>query len=77
MKSIKEKAKEYGLFNPDIHYDEDGNTYDNMDKPSMDFEAGANYVFDEIGSLLEAANKCKSHSIPTWRLRYIIKQLKK
>ncbi len=53
MKSIKEKAKEYGLLNPDIHYDADGNTYDDADKPSMDFEAGANYVLDEIENLVK------------------------
>jgi len=52
MKSIKEKAKEYGLFNPDIHYDADGNTYDDVDKPSMDFDAGANYVIEQIEDIL-------------------------
>lgn len=53
MKSIKEKAEEYGLLNPDIHYDADGNTYDDVDKPSMDFEAGANYVLDEIEDFMK------------------------
>lgn len=48
MKSIKEKAEEYGLQYPVIHYDADGNTYNDVDKPSMDFEAGANYVLDII-----------------------------
>ena len=55
MKSIKEKAEEYGLLNPDIHYDADGNTYDDVDKPSMDFEAGANHVLTEI---LDKTSKC-------------------
>ena len=41
MKNIKEKSEEYGFQNPVIHYDADGNTYDDVDKPSMDFEAGA------------------------------------
>ena len=53
MKSIKEKAEEYGLQYPVIHYDADGNTYDDVDKPSMDFEAGANYVLDEIEKLVK------------------------
>ena len=53
MKSIKEKAEEYGLLNPDIHYDADGNTYDDVDKPSMDFEAGANYVLEEIENFIK------------------------
>lgn len=48
MKSIKEKSEEYGLQYPVIHYDADGNTYDDVDKPSMDFEAGANYVLGEL-----------------------------
>lgn len=37
MKSIKEKAVEHGLLNPVIHYDADGNPYDDHDKPSNDF----------------------------------------
>ena len=69
MKSIKEKAKEYAKTKH--------TNLNLIDIVSWDFEAGANYVLDEIGVLLEAANKCESHSIPTWRLRYIIKQLKK
>ena len=52
MKSIKEKTEEYGLLNPDIHYDADGNTYDDVDKPSMDFEAGANYVLECIEDII-------------------------
>ena len=53
MKSIREKAKEFGILNPNIHYDADGNTYDDIDKPSMDFEDGANYVLDEIDKLIK------------------------
>jgi len=52
MKSIMEKAKEYGLLNPDIHYDADCNTYDDVDKPSMDFEEGANYVLEQIEDII-------------------------
>lgn len=52
MKSIKEKAKEYGLLNPYIHYN-NGHIYDNHDKPAEDFEAGANYVFEQIENLVK------------------------
>ena len=56
MKSIKEKAEEYGLLNPVIHYDADGNTYDDVDKPSMDFKTGANYVVEEIEKLIKTTD---------------------
>ena len=77
MKSIKEKAKEYGILNPNIHYDADGNTYNDIDKPSTDFEEGANYVLNEIDRIVNSAIENKSMTIPTWRLNYITKQLKK
>lgn len=48
MKSIKEKAEEYGLLYPNILYDADGNQYDDIDTPSIDFKAGANYVLHAI-----------------------------
>ena len=57
MKSIKEKAEEYGLLNPDIHYDADGNTYDDVDKPSVDFEAGANYVLKKFVDIVNKNTK--------------------
>lgn len=63
MKSIKEKAEEYGLLNPDIHYDADGNTYDDVDKPSMDFESGANYVLDAIEEVLSHPRRFVSNNI--------------
>ena len=56
MKSIREKAEEYGLLNPNIHYDADGNTYDDVNKPSMDFEAGACYVLDAIEEFMTTMN---------------------
>lgn len=71
MKSIKEKAEEYGLQYPVIHYDADGNTYDDVDKPSMDFEAGANYVLDIIEQY------CKEHVVCNSNIKHIIEQLKK
>ena len=53
MKSIEEKSKEHGLQYPVIHYDADGNIYYDVDKPSIDFEAGANYVLEEIEKLVK------------------------
>ena len=48
MKSINEMAEEYGLLYHNIHYDADGNSYDDVDAPSIDFKAGANYVLHAI-----------------------------
>lgn len=81
MKSIKEKAEEYGLLNPDIHYDADGNTYDDVDKPSMDFEAGANYVLEEIENVIKS-DRILGHPFPSLEMRYnqiinVIEKLKK
>jgi hypothetical protein len=73
MKSIKEKAKEYGLLNPDIHYDADGNTYDDVDKPSVDFEAGANYVIEQIEKQLDEFSNFEDSLI----VRRLIEELKK
>ena len=81
MKSIKEKAKEYGFQNPVIHYDADGNTYDDADKPSMDFEAGANYVLDEIESIIKNVSdeypRFQQGTIIHGRLIKLLEQLKK
>jgi hypothetical protein len=77
MKSIKEKAEEYGLLNPDIHYDADGNTYDDVDNPSMDFEAGANYVLDKIEKLTNNQNWCAFPKQSHKELKELIEQLKK
>jgi len=35
------------------------------------------YVLDEIERIVNSAIENKSMTIPTWRLNYIIKQLKK
>lgn len=76
MKSIKEKSKEFGILNPNIHYDADGNTYNDIDKPSTDFEEGADYVLDAIIECLP-----KTHSFnPNEAIDIItsrIKELKK
>lgn len=71
MKSIKERAKEFGILNPNIHYDADGNTYNDIDKPSTDFEAGANYVLDAIEEFMKYNLVCSSN------LKRLIEQLKK
>ena len=74
MKSIKEKAEEYGLQYPVIHYDADGNTYDNVDKPSMDFEAGANYVLEQIEQLIY--EKHVKDNLSLFDLTFFIDKLK-
>lgn len=71
MKSIKEKAEEYGLQYPVIHYDADGNTYNDVNKPSMDFEAGANYVLEYIEESIK--NSPAGYGL----IFYVIEQLKK
>ena len=76
MKSINEKAEEYGLLNPDIHYDADGNTYDDVDKPSMDFEAGANYVLEQIEEFQKLFSTCMNAHANGY-LKSVIEQLKK
>ena len=81
MKSIKEKSEEYGLLNPNIHYDADGNTYDDVDKPSMDFETGANYVLDVIEFLMKDVSdkypRFQQGEIIHGRLINLLEQLKK
>lgn len=80
MKSIKEKAKEYGLQYPVNHYDAYGNSYDDVDNPSTDFEAGANYVLEEVEKIFSTANKYKDgsdHTILYLDIEFLIEQLKK
>ena len=69
MESIKEKSNEYAreyLFSPLPQR-----------APNIHFEQGANYVLEEIERIVNSAIENKSMTIPTWRLNYIIKQLKK
>ena len=77
MKSIKEKSEEYGLQYPVIHYYAAGHTYDDVDKPSMDFEAGANYVLEEIEKLTNNQNWCAFPRQSHKELKELIEQLKK
>lgn len=81
MKSIKEKAKEYGLQHPVIFYASDGNPYDDVDNPSIDFEEGANYVLGEIESLMKDVSdkypRFQQGEIIHGRLINLLEQLKK
>ena len=81
MKSIKEKAEEYGYTNwqSDEYHDgaSEGLEFDPIGHTQKTFEAGANYVIDEIERIVNSAIENKSMTIPTWRLNFIIKQLKK
>ena len=81
MKSIKEKAEEYGYTNwqSDEYHDgaSEGLEFDPIGHTQKTFEAGANYVLEEIERIVNSAIENKSMTIPTWRLNYIIKQLKK
>ena len=78
MKSIKEKSFE--LF-PEMQTDSDD--WDvieercDRDEQRKAFVKGANYVLDEIERIVNSAIENKLMTIPTWRLNYIIKQLKK
>lgn len=75
MKSIKEKAKEYGLKYPTIYYDADGNPYDDVENPSTDFEEGAYYVLGEVETITKA--DLGSYKSQLDRIKNIIEQLKK
>ena len=74
MKSIKEKSEElYIAFRK-----EQGDVgYSEQLSYKLGIEAGANYVIDEIERIVNSAIENKSMTIPTWRLNFIIKQLKK
>lgn len=73
MKSIKEKAEEYGLQHPVIFYDADGNPYDDVDNPSIDFEEGANYVLDHLSKTIAVSEDSYLRD----NLKIMIEQLKK
>ena len=64
MKSIDEAGVEWHLSHPDADKEET-------------WKVGANYVLYEIGRIVNSAIENKSMTIPTWRLNYIIEQLKK
>ena len=67
MKSIKEKAKEYAKKK---HTDQNL-----IDIVSWDFEAGANYVLEQVENLLKDKN---TGLVETWdKLMTLIEELKK
>ena len=74
MKSIKEKSEELSI----AFRKEQGDVgYSEQLSYKLGIEAGANYVIDEIERIVNSAIENKSMTIPTWRLNFIIKQLKK
>lgn len=79
MKSIKEKAEEYGYTNwqSDDYHDgaSEGLEFDAIGHTQKTFEAGANYVLDEIEKVVQG--DLNSHS--TFKLKcikQIIEELK-
>lgn len=79
MKSIKEKSNEYAreFIEPFVLYYTKDEVRQFEAQHEDSFEAGANYVLDEIERIVNSAIENKSMTIPTWRINYIIKQLKK
>ena len=75
MKSIKEKAEEYGYTNwqSDEYHDgaSEGFEFDPIGHTQKTFEAGANYVLDIIEQY------CKEHIVCNSNINHIIEQLKK
>lgn len=55
--NLEEAANEYGFANPVIHYEADGNTYDDTDKPSFDFIAGAQWQKEQLMKNLTFMNE--------------------
>lgn len=84
MKSIKEKAEEYGYANwqSDEYHDgaSEGLEFDPIGHTQKTFEAGANYVLGEIEKMLSKANKYKDgsdHTILYLDIEFLVEQLKK
>ena len=85
MKSIKEKAEEYGYANwqSDEYHDgaSEGLEFDPIGHTQKTFEAGANYVLEEIENVIKY-DRILGHPFPSLEMRYnqiisVIKQLKK
>ena len=85
MKSIKEKAEEYGYANwqSDEYHDgaSEGLEFDPIGHTQKTFEAGANYVLEEIENVIKY-DRILGHPFPSLEIRYnqiisVIKQLKK
>lgn len=85
MKSIKEKAEEYGYANwqSDEYHDgaSEGLEFDPIGHTQKTFEAGANYVLEEIENVIKS-DRIFGHPFPSLEMRYnqiisLIEQLKK
>lgn len=85
MKSIKEKSEEYGYTNwqSDEYHDgaSEGLEFDPIGHTQKTFEAGANYVLDEIENVIKS-DRILGHPFPSLEMRYnqiisVIEQLKK
>ncbi|MCF2559498.1 hypothetical protein I6E23_05950 [Prevotella brevis] len=85
MKSIKEKAEEYGYTNwqSDEYHDgaSEGLEFDPIGHTQKTFEAGANYVLEEIENVIKS-DRILGHPFPSLEMRYnqiisLIEQLKK
>ena len=85
MKSIKEKAEEYGYANwqSDEYHDgaSEGIEFDPIGHTQKTFEAGANYVLEEIENVIKY-DRILGHPFPSLEMRYnqiisVIEQLKK
>ena len=85
MKSIKEKAEEYGYANwqSDEYHDgaSEGLEFDPIGHTQNTFEAGANYVLEEIDNVIKS-DRILWHQFPSLEMRYnqiisVIEQLKK
>ena len=85
MKSIKEKAEEYGYANwqSDEYHDgaSEGLEFDPIGHTQKTFEAGANYVLEEIENVIKS-DRILGHPFPSLEMQYnqiisLIEQLKK
>lgn len=81
MKSIKEKEEEYGYANwqSDEYHDgaSEGLEFDPIGHTQKTFEAGANYVLEEIEKLTDNQNWCAFPKQSHKELKELIEQLKK
>lgn len=85
MKSIKEKAEEYGYANwqSEEYHDgaSEGLEFDPIGHTQKTFEEGANYVLEEIENVIKS-DRILGHPFHSLEMRYnqiisLIKQLKK
>jgi len=78
MKSIKEKAEEYGYENwqsDDYHEGaSEGLDFDPIGHTQKSFEAGANYVLEEIEKVIRSNSTCEK---AIFELGKLVIQLKK